>query len=69
MIAHRLSTINLADRVVLVEGGRVVADGTHTELMAAEPRYVEVLARAAHDLQGHDGDVDNAAELAVTGSD
>jgi hypothetical protein len=37
--------------------------------MAAEPRYVEVLARAAHDLQGHDGDVDNAAELAVTGSD
>ena len=69
VIAHRLSTINLADRVVLVEGGRVVADGTHTELMAAEPRYVEVLARAAQDLQGHDGDVDNAAALAVTGSD
>ena len=69
VIAHRLSTINLADRVVLVECGRVVADGTHTELMAAEPRYVEVLARAAHDLQGHDGDVDNAAEPAVTGSD
>jgi ATP-binding cassette subfamily B protein len=72
VIAHRLSTINLADRVVLVEGGRVVADGTHAELMAAEPRYVEVLARAAHDRDAHDRDAhdrDDAAELAVTGSD
>ena len=46
VIAHRLSTIGLADRVVLLEGGRVVADGTHAELMATEPRYAEVLARA-----------------------
>jgi ATP-binding cassette subfamily B protein len=44
VIAHRLSTINLADRVVLLDGGRIVADGTHTELMATEPRYAEVLA-------------------------
>ncbi|HUA96223.1 MAG TPA: ABC transporter ATP-binding protein [Acidimicrobiales bacterium] len=45
VIAHRLSTINLADRVVLVEGGRVVAVGTHSDLLANEPRYAEVLAR------------------------
>jgi ATP-binding cassette subfamily B protein len=44
VIAHRLSTIHLADRVLLIGGGRVVADGTHAELMATEPRYVEVLA-------------------------
>ena len=44
VIAHRLSTINLAQRVVLVEGGRIVADGTHAGLMATEPRYAEVLA-------------------------
>lgn len=44
VIAHRLSTIHLADRVLLLEGGRIVADGTHAELMATEPRYVEVLA-------------------------
>jgi ATP-binding cassette subfamily B protein len=44
VIAHRISTINLAQRVVLLEGGRVVADGTHTGLMATEPRYAEVLA-------------------------
>ncbi|MBM36836.1 MAG: ABC transporter ATP-binding protein [Acidimicrobiaceae bacterium] len=44
VIAHRLSTIALADRVVLVEGGRVVADGTHQQLLDGEPRYVETLA-------------------------
>lgn len=46
VIAHRLSTIMLADRVVLVEEGKIVASGTHVELMDSEPRYVEVLARA-----------------------
>jgi ATP-binding cassette subfamily B protein len=45
VIAHRLSTIALADRVALLEGGRVVAEGRHTELLATEPRYAEVLAR------------------------
>ncbi len=44
LIAHRLSTIAAADRVVLLEGGRVRATGTHGELMATEPAYAEVLA-------------------------
>ena len=44
VIAHRLSTIALADRVILIEGGRVVADGTHQELLEREPRYAETLA-------------------------
>jgi ATP-binding cassette subfamily B protein len=44
VIAHRTSTIALADRVVLLEGGRIAADGTHADLMAGEPRYAEVLA-------------------------
>ena len=44
IVAHRLSTIALADRVILVEAGRVVADGTHRSLLATEPRYADVLA-------------------------
>jgi len=44
IIAHRLSTIALADRVIFMDEGRVVADGTHLELMKDEPRYAEVLA-------------------------
>jgi len=31
--------------VAVVEGGRVIAVGTHTELLANEPRYVEILAQ------------------------
>jgi ATP-binding cassette subfamily B protein len=44
IVAHRLSTIGLADRVVLVEDGAVIADGTHASLLESEPRYARVLA-------------------------
>jgi ATP-binding cassette subfamily B protein len=47
LIAHRMSTISLADRVVLLDEGRIVADGTHAELSATVPRYLEILAQAA----------------------
>jgi len=49
IVAHRLSTISLADRVVLLEDGHVVADGTHAELLETTPRYAEVLAQADPD--------------------
>ena len=44
IVAHRTSTLSLADRVVLLDRGRVVAEGTHQELLAGVPRYREVLA-------------------------
>ncbi|MFC7528327.1 ABC transporter ATP-binding protein [Actinoplanes sp. GCM10030250] len=44
MVAHRLATIGLADRVVLIDAGRVAADGTHADLLKTEPRYARVLA-------------------------
>ncbi len=47
VIAHRPATIALADRVVLIDAGRVVADGTHDELLNTSGRYREVLASAA----------------------
>jgi ATP-binding cassette subfamily B protein len=47
IIAHRLSTISLADRVVLLDSQKIVADGTHAELLASTPLYAEVLAQAA----------------------
>jgi len=47
IIAHRAATIALADRVVLLDRGRVVAEGTHEELLAASPRYRVVLNQSA----------------------
>ena len=52
VIAHRLSTINLADRVVLMEGGKVVADGTHAHLLATEPRYTAILTHGDAETVG-----------------
>ncbi len=46
VIAHRPATIALADRVVLIDGARVAADGTHEELLDTSPRYRQVLAAA-----------------------
>ena len=45
VIAHRISTIALARRVLLLEEGRVVADGTHEELLASSTLYSEILAQ------------------------
>ena len=46
VIAHRPATIALADRVVLLDDGKIVAEGTHTQLLAECERYRQVLAQA-----------------------
>ena len=47
VIAHRLSTVRAADRIVTLEGGRLVEDGTHDTLIKTGGRYA-----ALHRLQG-----------------
>jgi ATP-binding cassette subfamily B protein len=44
LIAHRRSTLHLADRIVLMQGGRILATGTHEQLLATEPAYRELMS-------------------------
>jgi ATP-binding cassette subfamily B protein len=47
VVAHRPSTVLLADRVALLDEGRIAAVGTHTDLLATVPAYRNLLAQSS----------------------
>ncbi len=51
LVAHRRSTLRLADRIAVLDAGRVVDDGTHAELMARCPLYRRLLSGEGDDLE------------------
>lgn len=57
LIAHRRSTLALADRIVVVDRGRVLDAGTHDELWARCPAYRRLLAGPGDDVEGIDSDI------------
>jgi ATP-binding cassette subfamily B protein len=51
VVAHRLTTASRADRIVVVEGGRVAETGTHDELLAADGAYAAMWAAFTGDAE------------------
>lgn len=47
LISHRFSTVRMADRIVVLEGGRLVEEGSHTQLMTLGGRYAEMFEMQA----------------------
>ncbi len=57
IVAHRPSTVALADRVALLEDGRIAAVGTHTELLAENRHYRYVIASLDPEPRDLDSDL------------
>lgn len=50
VIAHRLSTIKQCDRILVLEGGQIIEDGTYDELIAKNGSFAELVARQRLDI-------------------
>jgi ATP-binding cassette subfamily B protein len=55
VIAQRVSTVLNADRIVVLDGGQVAAEGTHAELMVSSPIYREIYESQLGDGGSADG--------------
>jgi len=64
IIAHRLATVQKADRIVVINHGRIVASGSHTQLLTASPLYARL---AELQFGAASGALEDTADAALVG--
>jgi ATP-binding cassette subfamily B protein len=67
VIAHRLSTIKRADRILVIEDGRIAEEGTHAELLRARGHYYRLYTRQFRKEMEEEYDLFRMAKLMPTG--
>ncbi|MBK0331153.1 ATP-binding cassette domain-containing protein [Brachybacterium sp. MASK1Z-5] len=69
LVSHRLSSVRRAERIVVLEGGRIVEDGPHEELMARGGRYAEMFTLQARRFARAGADGADSADGAQKGAE
>jgi ATP-binding cassette subfamily B protein len=64
VVAHRLSTIRRADRIIVIEGGKIAEQGTHAELLRKRGHYYRLYTQQfRHELEVQYGVVEQTSEV------
>jgi ATP-binding cassette subfamily B protein len=53
LVTHRVSTVRDADRIIVLDGGRIIGEGTHDELVERNPMYRRLCEMQLVDVVGH----------------
>lgn len=69
LISHRLSTVRMADRILVLEEGRVIEEGTHEKLLASDTRYAYLFRLQAENYQLPPAALDTADPLGAPAPD
>jgi ATP-binding cassette subfamily B protein len=55
LISHRFSTVSMADRILVMDAGRIVEEGTHKELLAGDGLYAHLYVLHTRQMEGRSG--------------